>query len=83
MILGVFNHEYEEVKYNIIVRLENTIVATMNDVILEHEGVWEKNYTFSPERVGKRINLKFILYKNGFNEKYRTLNLWITVYESA
>jgi len=79
VIIGVVNHEYETISYRIEVRLENTSIATMNDMILENEGEWEKNYTFSPERPGERIKLEFFLYKNGMNETYRSLHLWVTV----
>jgi len=79
VILGIVNHEYEDITYRIEVRLENTSIATMNDVILEHEGGWEKNYTFLPEMAGDRMKLEFLLFKNGFNEIYRSLHLWVTV----
>jgi len=80
IILGVVNHEYEDVTYRIDIRLENTIIAMVNDVILEHEEKWEQNYTFMPENKGERIKLEFLLYKNGVKETYKSLHLWVTVH---
>ncbi len=79
VILGVVNHEYEDVNYRIVVRLENISITTMNDLILEHEGRLEQKWIFTPDVVGERMKLEFLLYKNGLNETYRTLHLWITV----
>ena len=79
MILGVVNHEYEYVTYRIVVSLENVSIATINDVILEHEGIWERNYTFTPDVAGERMKLEFLLYKNDLNETYKNLYLWVIV----
>lgn len=79
VVIGVVNHEYEEIIYRIVVRLENTSIAIMNDVILEHEGKRELNYTFMLDEAGECMKLEFLLYKNGLNETYRNLHLWVTV----
>ena len=79
VILGIVNHEYETITYRIVIRLENTSIATVNDVVLEHEGGWESNYTFIPEVSCERMKLEFFLYKNGLNEIYRSLHLWVSV----
>lgn len=79
VILGVINHEYEDMTYRIVARLNNISIVIMNDVILEHEEGWELNYTFTPHWMGEKMKLEFNLYKNGFDETYRTLHLWVTV----
>lgn len=79
VILGVVNHEYEDVIYRIVVRLENITIATMDDLILDHKSGWEQNYTFTPEIAGENMKLEFLLYMDGVKEMYRSLHLWLTV----
>lgn len=79
VILGVVNHEYEEVNYSIVVKLDNETIGTIKDVRLKHEEKWEQNYTFTPEKAGDRMKLEFLLFREGLDEPYRSLHLWISV----
>ncbi len=79
VILGVINHEYQDVSYGIVIGLENNTIATINDFILDHEAEWEYNYTFTPGEPGERMKLEFFLYRDGVKEIYRSLHLWVTV----
>ena len=79
VIIGIVNHEYENVSYSITIRLDNDTIATITNMQLSHEVVSEQNFTFTPEKIGDKTRLEFLLYKNGADETYRSLNLWITV----
>jgi uncharacterized membrane protein len=79
MILGVVNHEYEEVNYSIVVRFDNETIGTMEDIVLMHEEKWEENYTFTAEKAGDKMKLEFFLFREGVDESYHSLHLWITV----
>jgi len=79
VIIGVVNHEYETVTYRIVVKLDNETIATIENITLNHEGKWEQNYTFTPQKTGERMKLEFLLYRDGVEEPYRTLHLWVTV----
>ena len=79
VIIGVVNHEYERVKYRIVVKLDNETIATMGNITLDHEGKLELNYTFTPQRIGERMKLEFLLYREGVEGPYRTLHLWVSV----
>jgi len=79
VILGVVNHEYDEATYRIVIRLDGETVGTMEGIGLEHEGKWEKNFTFTPDKTGEKLKLEFLLYMNGGAEPYRSLHLWITI----
>ena len=79
VIIGVVNHEYEKVKYRIVVKLDNETIATMGNITLDHEEKLELNYTFTPQRVGERMKLEFLLYREDVEEPYRTLHLWVSV----
>lgn len=79
VIIGVVNHEYENVTYTILIKLDNETIATINNVMLSHGAKWEQNYTFTPEKTGERMKLEFLLFKDAVNEPYRSLHLWVTV----
>jgi uncharacterized membrane protein len=79
VILGVVNHEYNEVAYTIVIRLDGETVGTIEGIGLEHEGKWEQAVTFTPDKAGEKLKLEFLLYMNGEAEPYRSLHLWITV----
>jgi len=79
VILGVINHEYEEVNYSIVVKLDNETIATMDSIKLKHEEKWEQNVTFTPDKTGEKMKLGFLLYRDGIGESYRELHLWIRV----
>ena len=79
VIIGVVNHEYETVTYRVVVKLDNETIAIIEDITLSHEGKWEQNYTFTPQKTGERMKLEFLLYREGVEEPYRTLHLWVTV----
>jgi uncharacterized membrane protein len=83
VILGVVNHEYSEVTYTIVIKLDNKTIGTIDGIKLKNEEKWEQNYTFTPHKTGNKIKLEFLLYRNGVTEPYRELHLWITVKKSG
>lgn len=78
VVIGVVNHEYQEVTYRIVFTLDNELIGAIDSIILNHDGVWIENYTFTPEKVGK-FKLEFLLFKEGLDEPCRDLFLWINV----
>lgn len=79
LIIGIVNHEYQNVTYRIVVRLENETIATIDGIALSHGAKWERVFEFAPQRAGERMKLEFLLYREGMEEPYRTLHLWVTV----
>jgi len=79
VILGVVNHEYEKVTYTLTIKFDNETIETINNVILDHDGVWEQNFTFTPVKAGDKMKLEFLLFRKGFDEPYRILHLLISV----
>ncbi|MCS7140542.1 MAG: DUF1616 domain-containing protein [Nitrososphaerota archaeon] len=80
VIIGVVNHEYEEVSYRIVILLGNETIAVIDDIRLKHNEAWHQNYTFTPKKAGDRMKLEFLLYREGIEKPYRTLHLWVTVH---
>jgi len=76
VIVGIVNHEYENVTYVLEVRL-NGIVLSSQIVQLAAEERWEHPVTFVPTQRGKNQKLEFLLYRDG--EVYRSLHLWVDV----
>lgn len=81
VIIGVVNHEYEDSSYRIIIVLDNETIGVIDNIRLKHEEAWQQNYTFTPKKAGERMKLEFLLYREGVEEPYRTLHLWVTVRE--
>ncbi len=79
VILGVINQEFEEVNYSVVVKLDNETIGTVDNVGLMHEEKWEQNFTFTPEEAGDKIKLEFLLFREGVDDPYRSLQLWISV----
>lgn len=79
VILGVVNHEYEEMNYSIAIKLDNETMGTIEDIRLMHEEKWNQTYTFTPEKAGDRMKLEFLLFINDEVDPYRSLHLWISV----
>lgn len=77
--LGIINHEYEEVKYKVVITFDNETIGRIDRIILKHEETWEQNVTFTADKVGERLKLEFLLYREDRGAPYRTLHLWLTV----
>ena len=48
-------------------------------VTLEHDEKWEEIVDFTPDRVGDKQKVEFLLYRQGQSEAYRRLHLWVDV----
>jgi uncharacterized membrane protein len=79
VILGIANHEHEMVNYTVVIELGNETIGMINNIMLRHEEKWEQNVVFTLNKVGERLKLAFLLYRNDGTDSYRSLHLWITV----
>jgi uncharacterized membrane protein len=79
VVLGVVNHEGENVTYKIVITLDNQTVDTLNNITLGNQKSWQQNYAFTPQKTGENMNLGFTLYKQGTGKPYHSLQLWINV----
>jgi uncharacterized membrane protein len=80
VIIGVVNHEYAIVTYELKIQLEGVLVGGEN-LTLSHNETWERPFTFRPTQVGEDQKLEFLLFRAGQNETdpYRSLHLWVDV----
>ncbi|MEM3549493.1 MAG: DUF1616 domain-containing protein [Candidatus Bathyarchaeia archaeon] len=79
VIIGIVNNEYENATYRVVVALNNETLSVIDGITLSHGEVWRYNYTFTATVLGERMKLEFLLYKNGLENPYRSLHLWVTV----
>lgn len=77
--IGIVNHEYASVKYNMIIKLNNQTIDNEN-ITLSSNQTYEKPFTFTASSSGQKQELEFILYKLPDDKNvYRSLHLWINV----
>lgn len=76
VVVGIVNHEYENVTYTLEVRLNGAVLSSQS-VQLAPEERWERPVTFVPTQKGENQRLELLLYRDG--EVYRSLHLWVDV----
>lgn len=76
VIIGIVNHEYENLTYKLEIRF-NGIIIHEEYVSLVKNKTWETPFTFVGTSIGEDQKLEFLLYKG--EEVYRTLHLWVDI----
>ena len=84
VIVGIVNHEYENVDYSVRLVLDNehiSIPDNWDSISLAHDETFEQNLTFTPHEAGNDMKLQFLLYKEkAFTKPYKHLHLLVTVF---
>jgi len=83
VIVGIVNHEYRNVTYDLVVALNDTARVTnlhSEQVTLGDNQTWEKPIGLKPDRAGTNMELEFLLYADGnMTAPYRECHLWVNV----
>ncbi len=80
--IGIVNHEYANVTYQLTVKLNQTILKDEN-ITLANDEKKEIPFTFTPDKTGNNQTLEFLLYKLPDNTNvYRSLYLYLNVTSS-
>lgn len=79
VIIGVVNHEYQQEKYYVEVKMNDLTLPRQGPITLEHEEKWEDTITFSYPQAQENLKVEFLLYREGDEEPYRSLHLWVNV----
>jgi uncharacterized membrane protein/LysM repeat protein len=79
VIVGVVNREHEAVEYRIVRRVGDREEQQITGIQLAHDEKWEERLVFALQEPGDDQRLTFLLYKEGQEEPYRSLHLWIDV----
>ncbi|MDP3880136.1 MAG: DUF1616 domain-containing protein [Dehalococcoidales bacterium] len=79
VIVGIVNREQETVTYRMEVSLNGAEVGGLGPLTFEPEGKWVGVVGFTPRSAGERQKVEFWLYRQGLNEVYQSLHLWVDV----
>jgi len=79
VFVGVFNHEYETMTYEIEVGIDEVKNGEIGPLVLEHTEKWQEKVSFTPQEAGKDIKVEFFLYKQGQSDIYKSLRLLVDV----
>ncbi len=86
VIVGIVNHEYRNVTYNLVVALNDSAKVSniySEQLTLSDNQTWEKKIDVSPDRVGTNMKMEFLLYADGnMTAPYRECHLWVNVTEA-
>ncbi len=78
VIIGIVNHEYENVIYRLEVNFNGSLIHEEPIFLIENEK-WNSTFTFKAKSKGENQKLEFLLYMDQRGEAYRTLHIWINV----
>ncbi len=77
--LGIVNHEYSTVNYEMVIKLNNYTINATN-VTLSNNQTYSKLFTFTPSTSGQNQKVEFLLYRLPDNQTvYRYLFLHMDV----
>lgn len=79
LIVGAINREHEEVTYRMVKDVNGHHAEQIAEIRLAHDEKWEEPFTFTMEQPGEDQKVSFLLYREGQDEPYRSLHLWIDV----
>jgi uncharacterized membrane protein len=79
VIVGIINREQETVTYRVEVAIDEVKNNEVGPVALDHDEKWEEIIGFTPGKAGDNQRVEFLLYRQGQDEVYQRLHLWVDV----
>lgn len=77
--VGIENHEYSTVNYEMVIKLNNQTIDDKN-ITLSNNQTYLEPFKFIPYSYGQNHELEFLLYKlPDTNNVYRSLHLWLNI----
>ena len=84
VILGIGNQEGEDnLVYNVELSIDGELKQTIGPLTLADEEKWEEGVSFIPDKMGENQKVEFNLYKQGEDEPYKVLYLWLDVQDTG
>src|SRR4030042_2241075 len=79
--IGVVNHEYQPASYTVDIKIDGVEDGKANVGTLAYQQKWEEKVSFTPQVVGERQRVDFILFQDGGTEPYlkEPLRLYVDV----
>ncbi len=81
IILGIVNHEGTATVYFVDLVINGARVEKIGPIYLEVEEKWEKEIRFVVKDIGPDQKVEFLLHREGLQEAYRSLLLYVNVKE--
>jgi uncharacterized membrane protein len=75
--VGVINREHETVEYDVVTEVDGQEVEHLTDIRLDQDEKWEKTVALTFQEPGEEQLVAFLLFKEGQEEPYRSLHLWM------
>jgi uncharacterized membrane protein len=83
VIVGVVNHEYRDVTYDLIIAQNDSNGATQlfsDRLMLADNATWQRPIDLRPDHAGTNVEIQLLLYADGnMTAPYRDLHLWASV----
>jgi uncharacterized membrane protein len=79
--IGIVNQEQRSVAYAVRVFLAGDQVGFIDPIALQDGERWEGQIGFAPSEPGEQLRLELRLYRDGGDEPYRNLHLFVDVLE--
>jgi uncharacterized membrane protein len=77
LTVGVINREHATVKYRFVTEVGGQEVEQLTSIELKHDEKWEKTLALTLQEPGEDQRVTFLLFKEGQEEPYRSLHLWM------
>ncbi|MBI4498754.1 MAG: DUF1616 domain-containing protein [Chloroflexi bacterium] len=77
--VGIANQERAAGIYRVEVRIEEQQVGSAGPITLGVQEVWEQAVSFTPSQAGPHQEVRFLLFREGYSQPYRSLRLWLDI----
>ena len=79
VLMGIVNREQETATYWVEININGVKNKKLGMVTLEDKEKWKQIVGFTPDKAGDNQKVEFLLYRQGDDEVYRNLRLWVNV----
>ncbi len=79
VLVGIINRENTAETYRVEIAIDEVKYSEIGPVTLEHDEEWQAITGFTPQQAGENQKVEFRLYRQGQNEVYQRLHLWVDV----
>jgi uncharacterized membrane protein len=79
VLVGIINHERNAVHYSIVLSVDNSALKRVASVSLGNSETWEQIIQIPTDIAKGRQKVDLLLFREGDNQPYRTLHIWMTI----
>lgn len=79
VVLTVANHEYRTTSYEIVIEIDGIKNARIGPITIDHGEEWQQRVSFTPREMGEEVPVEFLLYRQGHEDSYKSLRLWVDI----